>query len=239
MSGDACGREVLLVEDDRDLAEGLTDALRLEGYRVHWVADGKAGLGEALSGRHDLLILDAMLPEMSGFEVLRRIRAQNRRLPVLMLTAKGQEMDKVRGLRLGADDYVTKPFGLMELMARLDALLRRAQTAAKEPQPLKTKDVVIDFRARRAWKRGRSLNLTAREYQILEILAMKREQAVSRVDLVGALWEGGQAAEVSTRTVDQHIAAIRRKLGDSATSPRLIETVYGYGYRLTCENQEA
>ena len=214
MSALGRGHDILLVEDDRDLATGLTDALQLDGYRVSWAADGKTGLEEALNGKHDLLILDAMLPGISGFDVLKKIRAREHRLPVLMLTAKGQEVDKVRGLRLGADDYVTKPFGVMELMARVEALLRRAQPIATRPHRLKTKDVLIDFKSRRAWRRGRSLNLTAREFQILEILTEKQGQAVSRTDLVAALWGGGDSVEVSTRTVDQHVAAIRRKLGD-------------------------
>jgi DNA-binding response OmpR family regulator len=224
------GARLLLVEDDRDLASGLADALDLEGYRVSHAVDGPSGLAQALSGRHDLVILDVMLPGLSGFDVLRQMRARGCDRPVLMLTARGQEVDKVRGLKLGADDYLTKPFGIMELLARIEARLRRARGA--HPERLEVGAVVVDFRAREASRRGRPVGLTAREFDILELLAERRGEAVSRSDLVGRIW-GSSAGDPTTRTVDQHVASLRRKLGDDAGEPRLIETVYGYGYRLS------
>jgi two-component system response regulator RegX3 len=223
---------ILLVEDDRDLASGLADALDLSGYPSEVAGDGKTGLEKALSGKHDLVILDAMLPGLSGFDMLKELRRKERDLPVLMLTAKGLETDKVRGLRLGADDYVTKPFGMMELVARVEALLRRAGSRGRAPDRLEAFDVVVDFRLRKAWRDRRPVALTPREYQILELLSSRRGEAVPRDDLLAALWGTSDGVEVSSRTVDQHVAALRRKLGDDADSPRLIETVYGFGYRL-------
>jgi DNA-binding response OmpR family regulator len=221
---------LLLIEDDRDLAMGLTDALELEGYRVSHVADGRAGLVEALHGRHDLIVLDVMLPGLSGFDVLRELRARRNEVPVLVLTARGEELDKVRGLKLGADDYVTKPFGIMELMARIEARVRRLATV--EAASLELDDVVVDFRTRKALRRGHPVVLTAREFEILEALAARRGEAVSRADLVARIWGTDDDVEVTTRTVDQHIASLRRKLGDDAEHSRIIETVYGYGYRV-------
>ncbi len=221
--------EVLLVEDDADLALGLTDALELAGYSVKAIATGPAGLVEALSGRPSLLILDEMLPGRSGFEVLAELRERGSPLPVLMLTARGQEADKVRGLKLGADDYVTKPFGMMELLARVEALLRRASERGA-PARLDAGAFIVDFRARRAWRGSRAVDLTPREFQILETLAARRGEAVSRDDLVARIWGTAEDVVVSTRTVDQHVAGLRRKLEAGGAS--IIETVYGHGYRL-------
>ncbi len=223
---------VLLVEDDRQLAEGLKDALELEGYRVECAADGPAGLGAALRGTFDLLILDVMLPDLSGFDVLRDLRGRGIATPVLMLTARSEEVDKVRGLKLGADDYVTKPFGIMELFARIEAVLKRTRAAAQTPGRLEWGDVIVDFRAREAWLRRQPLRLTACEYAILEVLARQPGAAVSRAELLARIWGGSLEAEVTTRTVDQHILSLRRKLGDRSSARRLIETVYGHGYRL-------
>ena len=222
---------LLLVEDDRDLAEGLKEALELEGYRVTHALDGRTGLRKAQAEAWDLLILDAMLPEVSGFDVLKEMRRSRSRVPVLMLTARGEEMDKVRGLKLGADDYVTKPFGLMELMARIEAVLRRAHGGAEHT--LVAGDVRVDFRQRRAFRCGRALALTGREMDLLEHLTRRRGEAVSREELVSRLWGTAAGVHVTTRTVDQHVAALRRKLGDGGESPHLIETVYGFGYRLS------
>lgn len=227
------GARILLVEDDRDLAAGLVDAFEIEGYCVSHATDGGAGLIEALRGGHDLIVLDVMLPGLSGFDVLKELRGRGSAVPVLMLTARGQEVDKVRGLKLGADDYLTKPFGVMELLARVEARLRRrVASIGAGAERLQAQDVVVDFRSRQAWKRSAPLALTAREFEILELLAVRRGAAVSRVDLVARIWGTGDDVEVSTRTVDQHVASLRRKLGDNAAEPRLIETVYGFGYRL-------
>lgn len=222
---------LLLVEDDPDLSEGLTDALRLEGYQVTAALDGNTGIRLAQSRSFQLIILDAMLPGLSGFDFLRRLRESNHRTPVIMLTAKGQEMDKVRGLKLGADDYVTKPFGMMELLARVEALLRRTREQGL-PDTFAQGEVEVDFRSRRAWRRRRPLSLTGREFEILQLLAGRRGEAVSRSELVAHIWGSGDEVEVSTRTIDQHVASLRKKLEEDPSRPRLIETVYGFGYRL-------
>jgi DNA-binding response OmpR family regulator len=231
------GASVLLVEDDKELAEGLRDALDLEGYRVECAADGPAGLREALRGVFDLVILDAMLPGLSGFDVLKELRGRGIATPVLMLTARSEEVDKVRGLKLGADDYVTKPFGIMELFARIEAVLKRTRAIAQVPARLEWGDVVVDFRAREAWKRKKPLRLTASEYAILEVLARQPGAAVSRTELLARIWGTQLDADITTRTVDQHVLSLRRKLGDRANAKRLIETVYGHGYRLSIEDR--
>jgi two-component system alkaline phosphatase synthesis response regulator PhoP len=223
--------EILLVEDDQDLAEGLGDALAIEGYSVQRAGDGPAGLREMRAGAFDLVILDVMLPNLSGFDVLKELRARGDQTPVLILTARSAEVDKVRGLKIGADDYVTKPFGIMELVARIEAILKRTRVA--EPLTrVNVGEVVVDFRARKAWRRESPVALTSREFEILGLLARNRGAAVSRSELIARIWGMDDDVEVSTRTVDQHVLSLRRKLGDRGESPRLIETVYGYGYRL-------
>jgi DNA-binding response OmpR family regulator len=223
--------EILLVEDDQDLAEGLSDALALEGYSVRHAGDGPDGLGHLRGGAYDLIILDAMLPSLSGFDVLKELRARGDETPVLMLTARSAEVDKVRGLKLGADDYVTKPFGIMELLARIEAILKRSRSGESLSR-ITVRDVVVDFRARRAWRGNVPVTLTSREYEILALLARHRGAAVSRADLIARIWGTDDDVEVSTRTIDQHVLSLRRKLGDRGETPQLIETVYGYGYRL-------
>jgi DNA-binding response OmpR family regulator len=228
------GAHILIVEDDRDLAAGLVDALEIEGYHAEQASDGRSGLQEALGGKYDLVILDAMLPALSGYDLLRELRARSCKVLVLMLTARGQEIDKVRGLKLGADDYVTKPFSLVELMARVAALLRRWPSRGK-PERLELGEVTVDFGSREAWVAGSRVGLTECEFELLELLAARRGEAVSRADLISRIWGASPDLEVSTRTIDQHIAALRRKLGDDASLPHLIETVYGHGYRLVRE----
>jgi len=223
---------ILLVEDDRDLGEGLWDALEIEGYRVRQAMDGPAGLKDALSGEFALVILDVMLPRLSGFDVLKEVRRRRPGQPVIMLTARGEEIDRVRGLTGGADDYVTKPFSVAELVARIGAVLRRMGPGPAPPDRLELRDLVVDFRSRQSSMRGSRINLTPREFEILRALAARRGDAVSRDDLLTVIWGLADDVEVSTRTIDQHVVALRRKLGDDAAQPRIIETVYGHGYRL-------
>jgi DNA-binding response OmpR family regulator len=227
--------EILLVEDDRELAEGLRDALELDGYTVRHAPDGEQARRELRRGTTDLILLDAMLPDASGFDLLKELRASGNTPPVLMLTARAAEVDKVRGLKLGADDYVTKPFSVMELLARIEAILRRARGGAQHPARVTVGEVVVDFRARAATRRGNPCALTAREFEILELLAQNRGAAVSRSELVARIWGIDEDVEVSTRTVDQHVLGLRRKLGDKGPTPQIIETVYGYGYRLAAD----
>jgi DNA-binding response OmpR family regulator len=211
----------------------------MEGYRVRQATDGQAGLKDALSGNHALVILDVMLPRLSGFDVLQELRRRRPNQPVLMLTARGQEIDKVRGFKLGADDYVTKPFSVAELVARVGAVLRRSSPQLAKPERLELAGLIVDFRSRKAWVRGAPVGLTSREFEILGVLAARRGEAVSRDDLLAVIWGLGDDVEVSTRTVDQHVVGLRRKLEDSAAEPRIIETVYGHGYRLAAAEDAA
>ncbi len=226
---------ILIVEDNADLAFGLRSNLELEGYEVSVVATGVAGLEEAIAQIPDLMILDVMLPQMDGYEVLRRFRESNTSTPVLMLTARGEEIDKVRGLRTGADDYVTKPFGLMELLARIEALLRRGQIDSdngvdSNAAPIHIRDIEVSLTTRSVHRSGRLIDLAPKEFDLLVEVLRHDGAIVSRNDLMRSVW--GHSAAVVSRTVDTHIAELRRKLGDSGDASPLIVTVRKAGYRI-------
>jgi DNA-binding response OmpR family regulator len=224
---------VLVIEDNEDLAFGLRNNLEIEGYDVETAADGNTGLEGARRLEPDLVILDLMLPGKDGFRVLRSIREEGLRMPVLILSARGAEGDKVRGLRLGADDYVTKPFGLLELLARVEALLRRARLADEERSgavELRFGDVSIDPPSRTVRRSGETVELSPKEYDLLMTLARAEGAVVSRNDLLRRVW--GYSDSVVSRTVDTHIAELRRKLEEDPSSPRHILTVRKAGYRL-------
>ena len=224
---------ILIVEDNPDLAFGLRSNLEIEGYDVRIASTGAAGLEQARSQEPDLLILDVMLPEMDGFEVLRSFRATNSSTPVLMLTARGDELDKVRGLRSGADDYVTKPFGLMELLARIEALLRRGRSGSgpdRETSTIRLRDIEINLGARTVHKDSQAIELAPKEFDLLVALIRQDGAIISRTDLMQAVW--GHSAAVVSRTVDTHIAELRRKLGDHSENSPLIVTVRKAGYRI-------
>jgi DNA-binding response OmpR family regulator len=224
-------KRVLVIEDNRDLAYGLRNNLEIEGYEVDVAEDGPNGLLRARSGTPDLIILDLMLPGMDGFRVLRE---EGRRTPVLILTARGEEADKVRGLRLGADDYVTKPFGVLELLARVEALMRRATvvTVPETEQPLVERfgDVEVQCASRTVLRKSEPVLLTPKEYELLLALIRRRGAVASRVELLTEVW--GYSAAVLSRTVDTHVAELRRKLEDDLQAPRHILTVRKAGYRL-------
>ena len=219
---------VLVVEDNEDLAFGLRNNLEIEGYDVTVTADGEAGLHEALHGNPDLIVLDLMLPKKDGLRVLREIRDVRKEVPVMLLTARGEEVDKVRGLRLGADDYVTKPFGVMELLARIEALLRRSGTSVSE-DVIEIGDLKIDVAARIVARDGERIELAPRELDLLFAMVRNRERVVSRQQLLSEVW--GHTGEVITRTVDTHVAELRRKLEENPSLPRYIQTVRKVGYR--------
>ena len=226
---------VLVIEDNPDLAFGLRNNLEIEGYQVEVAGDGPAGLTQARAvPAPDLVILDLRLPGMDGYRVLRSLREQGASMPVLILTARGEEADKVRGFRLGADDYVTKPFGVLELLARVEALLRRtARRGASEPVvPSEERfgDVAIHPDSRLVLRRGAPVPLAPKEYDLLLALLKRRGAVVSRLDLMREVW--GYRAAVVSRTVDTHIAELRRKLEDDPGAPRHILTVRKAGYRL-------
>jgi two-component system, OmpR family, alkaline phosphatase synthesis response regulator PhoP len=221
--------DILLVEDNRELAAAIRYNLELEGYRVAVAADGPSGLDAARAAAPNLLILDVMLPGMDGFEVLERLRADGFAPPVLMLTARGEEADKVRGFRAGADQYLTKPFGLMELIERVRLLLRRhaPQHAPRELQ--RFGDIEIDQGARIVRRRGREITLTPRAFALLIALIGRNGAVASRLELMKEVW--GHRGAVMSRTVDAHVAELRRKLEDDPDEPRHIVTVWKVGYR--------
>ena len=223
--------KILVVEDEEGILMALADDLALEGYEVTPARDGEQGLSKAKEGAFDLIILDIMLPKLDGFDVCKQLRAAGVTTPILMLTAKGQEVDKVLGLELGADDYVTKPFSPRELMARVKALLRRA----KQPQPgidiYSFGDVEIDFKKYEAKKDGKIVDLTAREFSLVRFLVEHKDEAVSRGAMLQGVW--GSEIGVFPRTVDTHIANLRKKLEDDPANPKYFIGVRGVGYRFT------
>jgi len=221
---------VLIVEDDSAILRGLKDILRFERYDVLTATDGETGYRVALEKKLDLLILDLMLPNMSGLEVCRKLRAGGFRTPILMLTARGEEADRVLGLDLGADDYVTKPFSVRELLARVRALIRRMQSPETQPNELRFDDVVVDFRRFEALKHGASVEMTRKEFGVLRLLAAKAGEVVTRNDLLNGVW--GYESYPTTRTVDTHIASLRAKLEEDPAAPRRLITVHGVGYKL-------
>ena len=223
--------KVLVVEDDEAMAVALRDGFVYEGYDVTVARDGEAGLREARSKPPDLMILDVMLPKMTGLEVCKLLRGEGSDLPIIMLTARGQEIDKVLGLKLGADDYVTKPFSFMELMARVEAVLRRARPGgAFQTAVHRFGDLTVDFDRHEATRGDRSLDLTPREFRLLEYLVEHRGEVVSREQLLDAVW--GYDTIPFTRTVDTHIGKLRKKIESDPSDPRLIITVHRLGYKL-------
>src|SRR5262245_5111087 len=224
---------VLVIEDNRNLATGLRNNLEIEGHQVDVAYDGAGGLSLARAGGHDLIVLDLMLPGMDGYRVLRTLREEGWDTPVLILSARGEETDKVLGFHLGADDYVSKPFGLLELLARVDALLRRASTngnKSKLAEPVNFGDVAVDPGTHTVRRAGQTVPLRPKEYDLLVALLRRHGQVASRTELLAEVW--GYAGEVYSRTVDTHIAELRRKLEQNAACPRHVLTVRKTGYRL-------
>jgi DNA-binding response OmpR family regulator len=224
---------ILVIEDNRNLATGLRNNLEIEGYEVGVAGDGTSGLALARSTTPDLIILDLMLPGMDGYRVLKTLRDDGIDTPVLILSARGEETDKVLGFHLGADDYVAKPFGLLELLARVDALLRRAASAStkhKLSTPVIFGDVQVDPGTHTVRRAGEAVTLRPKEYDLLVALLQRRGQVASRAELLEEVW--GYSGEVYSRTVDTHVAELRRKLEENAAEPRHILTVRKTGYRI-------
>ena len=221
---------ILLVEDEPNLVVTLTDLLGAEGYSVETAFDGPGGLGMALNGQYDVMILDVMLPGKNGFDVCRELRQHGKDCAVLMLTAKSQVVDRVVGLKLGADDYLTKPFDPAELLARIEALLRRVRREGTAPVlRFQFGDVDVDFEKGEARKAGAPINLAGKELQLLRYFIDHRGRVVSREELSENVWK--YQAGVSSRTIDVHVAWLRQKLEDNPQTPRHIHTVRGTGYR--------
>jgi DNA-binding response OmpR family regulator len=224
-------RKVLIVEDDQAMAVALRDGFSYEGYAVQVARDGATGLQLAKERGHDLVILDVMLPRMSGLDVCRQLRSAGNDTPIIMLTARGQEIDKVLGLKTGADDYVTKPFSFLELMARVEAVLRRASKAAEAVEGVRFGDVEINFKTFEASKGGRPVELSPREFKMMKYFAEHRGEVVTRDQLLDHVW--GYEGLPLTRTVDMHIAKLRQKIEDTPSDPRHIITVHRVGYKFT------
>ena len=222
-------RKILLIEDEAGLVMTLTDRLQGQGYAVASCGDGESGLKQAMAGGWDLIVLDLMLPGRNGLDVCRKLRQSGMETPILMLTARGEVVDKVVGLQLGADDYLTKPFDMMELLARIEALLRRAPKTAAQPAVYRFGSVPVNFKSAEVTRDGRAVPLSAREFQLLRYLIEHRGSLVSRDELLTEVW--GYEALPSTRTVDVHMAWLRQKLEANPKHPEYILTLRGLGYK--------
>ncbi len=220
---------VLVIEDDPAILRGLADNLKYESYSVLTAPDGDAGYRAIRDSKPDLIVLDLMLPKLSGYEVCRKVRAEGIGTPILMLTARGEEADRILGLDIGADDYVTKPFSIRELLARIRALLRRTQPAHALPDELRFDDVNVNFRTYEAFKGGRAVEMTRKEFALLRSLAARAGEVATRDDLLNEVW--GYEHYPSTRTVDNHVASLRMKLENDPAQPQHFKTVHGVGYR--------
>jgi two-component system alkaline phosphatase synthesis response regulator PhoP len=226
------GRRILIVEDDAALRLALDDRLSREGYQVQLATRGDEGARLAISRDLDLIILDVMLPGRSGFEIARELRNRDVETPILMLTARGEVTDRVVGLQFGADDYLTKPFEFIELLARIEALLRRARLTQHPKPELETArygEIEIDFRSARVFRRGEPVPLSSKELQLLRFFVENAGAAITRDELLDAVW--GYDTTTNTRTVDMHVARLRQKLETDPNDPKLIVTVRGLGYR--------
>jgi two-component system alkaline phosphatase synthesis response regulator PhoP len=223
-------KKLLIIEDEQDLIKGLKLNLSDEGFDVDWAVNGTEGLRKAIEEAPDLIILDIMLPEMDGLEVCRKLRQKNIDIPVIMLTAKGEEIDKVVGLEIGADDYMTKPFSIRELLARIKARLRHAE---KEEKPVSDfycfGDIEVDFAKFKIRRKGKELDLTSLEMDILRYFIVHRGKVVARNDFLDKIW--GYEKFPTTRTIDNHILKLRKKIEADPSHPRFIISVYGGGYR--------
>jgi DNA-binding response OmpR family regulator len=220
---------ILIVEDEPAMVQGLRDNFEYEGYEVISAGDGLAGLERALSDSPDLVVLDVMMPRMSGLDVCKQLKSKRPGIPIIMLTARGQEIDKVVGLELGADDYVTKPFSIRELMARVKAVLRRISTQSAPSEIYRFSDVEVNVRSNQVLRNGAPIDLSAKEFALLAYFVAHPAETLSRDRLLDAVW--GYDNYPNTRTVDTHIVHLRQKLEPNPEEPRFILTVHGTGYK--------
>jgi two-component system alkaline phosphatase synthesis response regulator PhoP len=223
-------KKILIVEDEKDMVTGLKFNLEARDYTVIIAYDGDAGYQKALSEKPDLVILDLMLPKRNGYEVCKLLKEEVPDLPIIMLTAKSQEAEIVTGLELGADDYITKPFSVLELLARINAVLRRIKSGSETQEVGLIGNLEIDFQKYSASKNGKPLKLSPREYELLSCFITRQGETISRDELLNQIW--GYDSFPNTRTVDAHIAKLRQKIEDNPEDPKLIITVHGRGYKL-------
>jgi DNA-binding response OmpR family regulator len=221
--------KILIVEDEPNMVAGLRDNFEFEGYEVLSAYDGSEGLEKALASSPDLVLLDVMMPKMSGLDVCKQLKAKRPSIPIIMLTARGQEIDKVVGLELGADDYVTKPFSIRELVARVKAVLRRSHTLPKEHDRYSFSDVEVDLRTCQITRAGKQIEFSAMEFELLKYFICNAGEVLSRERLLEDVW--GYDRYPTTRTVDAHLVRLRQKLEPSPEQPRFFLTVHGMGYR--------
>jgi DNA-binding response OmpR family regulator len=231
--------KILIIEDDPAIVRGLKDTLEDESFEVLSATDGKEGYSKVIQDKPDLIILDLMLPKLDGFDLCRRVRNERIPTPILILTARGEEADRVRGLDLGADDYVIKPFSLLELLARVRALLRRPPPTSSATKPLgkilEFGDISVDFRCFEARKKGKILEMSRKEFGILRCLASRSGGVVTRDELLDEVWSIDSYP--TTRTVDNHMSMIRAKIEDNPSEPKYLVTVHGVGYKLIVEEK--
>jgi DNA-binding response OmpR family regulator len=223
--------DILIIEDEESILMALKDDLELEGYKVTTATDGEVGFAVASEKRFDLLLLDIMLPMMNGFDVCRKLRENGVTTPIIMLTARGQEVDRVLGLELGADDYVTKPFSPRELLARIKAVLRRVDHTRQSDEPVTFGNVEVDFRKYEMRKAGNPVYLTSLEFSLLKFLIDNSDRALSRNEILDGVW--GDEVYVFDRTVDTHVGHLRKKIEDNSDKPQYILSVRGVGYRFS------
>jgi DNA-binding response OmpR family regulator len=222
-------KKILIIEDDKAIVRGLKDSLKRENFEVVTAGDGEQGYELAKTAKHDVIILDLMLPKMDGFEVCKRLRADKVQTPILVLTSKKEEVDKVLGLELGADDYLTKPLGVRELIARVKALLRRQTAIATTLDECTFADVHVDFRKQVARKGKSNFDMSAKEYELLKYFAEREGEVISRAQLLDDVW--GYEVAPTTRTVDNYILALRKKIETNPSKPKHLITVHTAGYK--------
>ena len=227
-------KTILIIEDDISILRGLKDNLEYEGYKVITETDGEKGLKLALEKKTDLILLDIMLPGVNGFEICRKMKREKPELPIIMITARGSEMDKVSGLDIGADDYVTKPFSIPELLARVRAIFRRVAQAHDTPKQYSFWKVKLDFKKYQAFLKNQEIKLSSKEFAILEYFIKHEGEAVHRHDLLNEVW--GYEAMPTTRTIDNFILDLRKKLEDNPSKPKHIVSVRGIGYKFNSLN---
>ncbi|MAT56398.1 MAG: DNA-binding response regulator [Ignavibacteriae bacterium] len=224
-------QRILVVEDEPSMRIGLKDNLEFEGYEVEFADDGESGYKNIMTQKFDLILLDVMLPKMNGFDVCRKVRAEGVKIPIILLTAKGEEIDKVLGLELGADDYVTKPFGLRELLARIKAVMRRSTES--QPDQIEEAEIgslIVNFSNYSAFNNGNEIAMSHKEFELLHFLWKNKNKAVSRDDLLKEIWN--QEVFTTTRTIDNFIVKLRQKIEEDPNKPKIILTVHGVGYKL-------
>jgi DNA-binding response OmpR family regulator len=225
-------KKILIVEDEAPMLQGLKDNLEFEGYEVDTASEGNAGLEKIMGNPYDLVLLDVMLPNISGFDICKNVRKAGINTPIILLTAKGEEIDKVLGLELGADDYITKPFSLRELLARIKAIMRRTPDAGKDTsEDIQIGKLKINLKKYEAFEGIREIKMSHKEFEIIRYLVEHENETVDRDDLMSKVW--GIDYEITTRTVDNFILKLRQKIEVNSNNPKHIHTVHGIGYKLT------